>query len=267
LPDGHSSGSGPPGRPGPRSLRPRGHRGQRTAIAAAAALAVALTVSLGNWQMRRAQEKAQLQARRDAAERSAPLSIPATPADAASLDGRRVSVRGRYLADRTVFVDNRTYKGVAGFHVVTPVKIENSQLHVLVLRGWVARDPRERERLPTVRTPQDVVQVEGYGQAAIDPSLELKQAAPPAAQERIWQNLDFERYERWSGLRLQPLVLRQAAAPPVDDGLVRDWPVAGSDVDKHRGYALQWYSMAAVTAGLWVYFTFFRRRGNAFDAS
>ena len=255
MSSGHSSGSAP----GRRWRRP-------AALPTLVAVAViVLTTSLGNWQLRRADEKAAFQAQVDAADRDAPLSISAQQFDPSGFDGRRVVVRGRFVAERTVFIDNRTRKGVAGFHVVTPVRIEGSQRHVLVLRGWVARDPADRNRLPEVPAPAGVVDVEGLGQATIAQVLELRAAPEPGPQDRLWQNLDFDRFERWSALELQPLLVRQTG--DLGDGLVRELPAAGGDVAKHRGYAFQWYSMAAATAGLWIFFTFFRRRERSAEPS
>lgn len=232
-------------------------------------LAVAVTataLSLGFWQLRRADEKRAMQARVDAAAQAVPVSIASVPTDPALLDGRRVAVRGNWVPERTVFIDNRTYKGVAGFHVVTPVKITGSDLHVLVMRGWVAHDVRDRLRLPAVETPPGPVEVEGLAQARIPQVLELQAAPVPGPGDRIWQNLDYRRFEQWSGLVLQPVVIRQSPDAPAADALVRDWPVAGVDVDKHLGYAFQWFLLAAVTTGLWLYFGFFRRRDDNADA-
>ena len=226
---------------------------------------VVLTVSLGNWQTRRAEEKASIQAAIDAAGRDAPLSVTADAADLSSLDGRRVRVRGSFVAERTVFIDNRTRKGVAGFHVVTPVRIEGSQRHVLVLRGWVARDARERARLPQVPTPQEPVEVDGLGQASIAQVLELREAPVPGPGDRLWQNVDFDRFRTWSGLELLPLMIRETGLR--DDGLVREMPPAGDDVAKHRGYAFQWYAMAVATIGLWIFLSFFRRRERSAESS
>jgi len=226
---------------------------------------VALTVSLGNWQIRRAAQKASIQASIDAAGRDAPLSVSAGSTDVAGFDGRHVRVRGSFIADRTVFVDNRTRKGVAGFHVVTPVRIENSQRHVLVLRGWIARDPRDRARLPQVTTPGGVVEVDGLGQATIAQVLELREAPPPGPGDHLWQNVDFDRFRRWSGLEVLPLLVRETGSR--DDGLVRELPPAGDDVAKHRGYAFQWYAMAAATVALWVFLIFFRKRERSAEPS
>jgi len=60
---------------------------------------------------------------------------------------------------------------------------------------------------------------------------------------------------------MQPVLVRQTAE--LDDGLARDWVQPASGVDRHRGYAVQWYAMAAVTAGLWLWLTLRGRRKRA----
>ena len=70
-----------------------------------------------------------------------------------------LSVRGTWLADRTVFIDNKVPAGKAGFIVATPLRIEGGERCVLVLRGWVAGTGDRRE--PAVRTPEGVVEVAG----------------------------------------------------------------------------------------------------------
>lgn len=247
---GHSSDPGRPTR--------RRWRRPRLLPTIAAVLTVALTVSLGNWQLRRADEKRGIQQRIDAVNRDTPVALGGGEIDVAGLDGRLVSVRGNFVPEGTVYIDNRTRKGIAGFHVVTPVRIERSPRHVLVLRGWIAQDFHDRNRLPPVPTPPGVVEVIGLAQASIDQVLELRAAPEPGPADRLWQNIDFDRFSRWSGMPLQPLLVRQANA--LDDGLVREWPAAGADVAKHQGYAFQWYSMAAATVFLWLFFSFFRRR-------
>ncbi len=225
----------------------------------AALVVVVLTVSLGNWQLRRADEKRALQAQRDAAERDAPVDLSASGNDADALDGRRVRVRGRFVSEFEVFIDNRTHRGVAGFHVLSPLRLAGSDSHVLVLRGWVASDPRERWRVPRVPTPEGEVQVEGIAQRELAHTLELGRTPEPGPDDRIWLNVDLDRYRRWSGLAVRQPIVRELAPPQTsagdfDDGLVRDWPQPGGDVEKHVAYAFQWYSMAALAAGLWIWF-------------
>jgi len=83
--------------------------------------------------------------------------------------------------------------------------------------------------------------------------LQLGENAPSEVrQPAVWQNLDFDAFERASGLKVVRWIVQQTDAG--DDGLLRSWPRLSSGVDKHRGYALQWYSLAALIAVLTVIF-------------
>ena len=234
----------------------------------AAIAVVVLTVSLGNWQMRRADEKATLQSQRDAALAAAPVRIGAAPFDMAALAGRRVALEGVFDTRGTIFLDNRTRSGVAGFHVLTPLRVAPASAgdpdarHVLVLRGWIARDLADRTRVPALQTPDGPVRVEGLAMSELAQPIVLGRGeAEPAPDARIWQHLELDAYRRWSRLALQPVLVRQTSA--LDDGLARDWVEPGSGVDKHHGYAFQWYALALATALLWSWLVVIapRRRG------
>lgn len=239
----------------------------------AAFLLVALTVSLGNWQTRRAAEKVALQAERDQAAAQAPVTLDARALAAPdALLGRRVVADGRFLERYSVFIDNRGYRGQAGFHVLTPFRLEGQAETVLVLRGWVPQDPAARGRLPALATPATPVRIEALAQRDLDQVLELMKAAPPGPEDRLWQNASISAVSQWSGLALLPVVLRQtteallpfgvpptASPAPEAVALVRDWPSPGAGVDKHRAYAFQWYSMAVLVTVLWFIF-FWRSR-------
>jgi surfeit locus 1 family protein len=221
------------------------------AIAAlvAAGVGIAATVSLGNWQLRRAEQKLELQARRDAAERAAAVEV--TARDLAGLAERaplRVKLRGRFLHGKTVWLDNRIMDGRAGFFVVTPLEIEGADAVVLVVRGFVARDPVDRQRLPAVGMPEGEVVVEGLVLAEAPRLLDLGGGPPPGPLPAIWQNLDYDAFEQASGYRVARLVVQQTSDS--DDGLARRWPQPSSGVEKHRGYAFQWYALAALLAVL-----------------
>jgi surfeit locus 1 family protein len=227
----------------------------------AAALVVTLTLSLGQWQGRRADDKAAQQAERDAALAAAPVSLDAAGEPGVALEGRRVMATGVFDAAHTVFLDNRTRNGVAGFHVLTPLRLGDDarSRHVLVLRGWIARDIADRERLPPLRTPSTPVRVEGLALDELPQPIVLSAVQEQGVDGgKIWQRFELDAYRRWSGLTVLPVLVRQTSE--LDDGLARDWTQPGSGVDRHRGYAFQWYAMAAVTAGLWLWFVVLRRR-------
>src|SRR6266849_8176040 len=131
---------------GGRVFRP----GVASSIAAAAF--IALAISLGNWQTRRAEEKLELGRRLDEAAKGPVLSVPSVRLDASAFDRRRVSARGRLVARATLLLDNKVLHGAAGYHVLTPLRLEGGELHVLVNRGWIAAG--DRSRLPAVPTPE-----------------------------------------------------------------------------------------------------------------
>ena len=217
----------------------------------AAIAVIALAMQLGQWQSRRALEKLQLKASLAQAEALGPLeATQITPAD---FEKRKVQIQGAWLSEKTIFLDNRTHNSVAGFHVITPFKIEQSDNTILVLRGWVARSVQDRQTIPIIREPLGTVVVGAIAQADLIKSYELGKAFLPQKNERIWQSVTRESFQAWSGLALMPFVLRQTTANPAD-GLIRQWPSLNVDETKHQGYALQWYSLAALTLLLWLWF-------------
>jgi surfeit locus 1 family protein len=226
----------------PRSARFR----LRPAWLAVAVAGCAVFVALGNWQSRRAEEKLAAQRNADALAAAAPVRLPAAPVTASEYVGRRVFVAGEYVPAHTVLIDNRVHKGVAGYYVVTPLRIEGGPLHVLVNRGWVPAGPR-RDRLPDVAVPAGPQRVEGI---ALEPSRRTYALAPDEAPGPVRQHLAIERVAAESGLRLQPVVVQQTGAAP--DGLVRAWERPDAGVDTHRAYAVQWYALAVLTAVIYI---------------
>lgn len=226
-----------------------------------ALVVIGLTTSLGIWQLQRASEKAAAQAHQAEALARAPTLLDAAtldglvagPSAAADLDGRLVRVQGHFDAAHTVFLDNRTRQGVAGFHVLAPLKVAGGDQVVMVLRGWIARDPRDRTRLPTLRTPEGPVEVQGLAQRELAQPVVLGgRNGGERETARLWQHYEPDGFAAWSGLKPAPLLVRQTVEPAYRDELARDWNQPGTGVDRHRGYALQWFTMAALALAVWI---------------
>ena len=215
-----------------------------------------LTVWLGNWQSERAETKRTLQARYDAATQDPPIHVGRVLLTRDDLIYRKLEVQGVFDDRHTILLDNRVLDGVAGYHVLTPLRIDGSALAILVNRGWVAAG-RSREQLPRILAPQGRVKLEGM---AVDPNSRYLELAHAAPQGRVWQNLDFARYAADSGLALQPVLLLQTSQQ--SDGLQRNWPRPDTGVGMHLGYAFQWYSLATTLAVLWVVMNVKRDREN-----
>jgi surfeit locus 1 family protein len=220
--------------------------------AAAALAAIALTVALGNWQSRRAEEKSARGQELDAAASRAVLALPPSLVDASAYAFARVSARGEYSSKHTILLDNKVLRGVAGYQVLTPLKIAGGDVHVLVNRGWVAAGAR-RDSLPQIRTPSATETVEGI---AVVPTKNIVELDAKTEEGMVWQNLVLARYAKWSGLKLQPVVLQQTSQS--DDGLARVWDRPDTGADKHRGYAFQWYALAITILIAYVILSFKR---------
>lgn len=232
----------------------------------AAALMAALTFSLGQWQLSRAAQKAALQA---SIEQQATQPILrnadlAAQAELAALKDRRVHLTGRWQAAQTVYLDNRPMNQKPGFWVITPLILEGSDKAVLVQRGWIPRDFQDRSRLAPVETPPDMVSVQG--RMAPAPGKLYEFAGAPTGLIR--QNLVINDFRAETGLPLvQALVVETG---PASQGLLREWPAPNAGVDKHYGYAFQWFGLCALVVGLYAWFQWLlpqRRRAKGFDSS
>jgi surfeit locus 1 family protein len=220
---------------------------------------MALTARLGLWQLDRADQKLTLQAALLQRQALPPLpeSVLARDDTQALEQTHRISrVQGTWLPQHTVYLDNRQMNARVGFFVLTPLRLADGSA-VLVQRGWIGRDFLDRSRLRPVPTPAGEVAVEG--RLARDPARLYEFEG--AAQGPIRQNLQLAAFALETGLRLRPVSLLQTS--PADDGLSRDWPRPAADVQKHYGYAFQWFALCALIGGLHVWFRIIRPRRKA----
>ncbi|UZR27424.1 SURF1 family protein [Methylococcus mesophilus] len=225
------------------------------------ALALPLFCSLGVWQLNRAAEKRALQAQLASQSGEPPLRLDAPNADIEPPRYRRVAVKGEYDAGRQFLLDNQIHGGKAGYHVLTPLRLEAADLAVLVNRGWIPAGP-DRRRLPDLPIQMSAVELTGVVERFPAVGLKLEGAEVPApGWPATVQVPEREALERRLGYRLLPyqVLLDQGAA----EGYARDWKPANVDPDKSTGYAFQWFSFAAIALGLFLRHGF--RAGAAQD--
>jgi len=209
-------------------------------------LLLPLLITLGFWQLEREDEKRALAA---AFERQ--QSMP--PAPLSALDGqapetlayRPVRLEGRYLAGRDLLLDNRTREGRFGNEALTLFRLGSGEL-ALVNRGWLPADPSRLE-LPAVPLVDDEV-VEITGQVYVSPGkpyLLADEALPEGWPKRV-QAVEMAKLAASLGEPLFPYPVRIDAGEV--GALQVDWRVLNVSPAKHRGYAVQWFTMAAVLA-------------------
>ncbi len=229
-----------------------------------AALAGAgIAARLGMWQLDRASQKQSTSALMQARSGEAPLDDAGFArlccADAQAARHRRVRLQGRWATEHSVWLENRQMHGRPGFILVTPLRLAGRPEAVLVQRGWAARDNDERTRVPAIAAAPGAVEV--HGRIAPPPARLYEFGA--AASGAIRQNLDVPAFAAQTGLALLPVSILQLEAPGSSapaDGLLRDWPQPAADVQKHYGYAFQWFALGALMTGLYVWFQLVRPR-------
>lgn len=200
-----------------------------------------LLISLGFWQLDRAQEKQLL-----LEEFTQQYQLPAKKIEAIDLsvsqqnNYQHVIVSGSYDNDRYWLLDNQPREGKVGYEIIMP--FWTGEQWLLVNRGWVL-SPIYRDQLPEFTTPEGDVTIEGYFFGASKNAV-FTQTASDLKQEwpkRVLQ-LDHVQVEKALGGNVAPLPLRVTDSSP--GAFITQWPVINTLPEKHQGYAVQWFAMA-----------------------
>ena len=222
----------------------------------AAVLAIAAFSWLGLWQLDRAGEKERRRGTFVARTTDAPillnqrLSIMPAEIDPDWWRYRHVEVSGNVFGERQYLLDNRTRNGVAGYHVYLPMLVTGLERVVLVNRGWVETGP-SRERRPDVSLHESELVVSGIVDHPRHTLLLGDDGYTGSSWPKVVQRIDLDKTARDLKRPVLPFVVLMEMALP--HGFVREWsPYLGIGPERHRGYAFQWFSLAAAVAVVWI---------------
>ncbi len=212
---------------------------------------------LGQWQLNRAALKVSFQESATQAQLASatPINTVSNLISAAAVY-RRVLVEGTYDPTRQFLWDNRTKNGIAGFEVISPVKMPSGEW-VLINRGWVAPGA-SRSQLPDIELPtialEQSLSIEGLlsrpskGFSSGD-AVETSDGWP-----RILQFFDYESLSDILGGPVLPVVVQVQSVNGTGadvtvyqarpEWLEANWEPAASGPAKHYSYAFQWFAMA-----------------------
>ncbi|WOJ92498.1 SURF1 family protein [Congregibacter variabilis] len=205
-------------------------------------------IALGFWQLDRADEKADIAHRESERAMAAAVSLDQLTAVAREEQAfRKVIVSGHYVEDAVIFLDNQMRDGRYGHDVYGVFYDQPSEQYVLLNRGWVEGDSSRRS-LPEVDVPS--------GEFALSATAYVPPGKPYLLAEDQFADLKWPLLvqtvasdalhellkEKFAG-QVFATELRLAAGSPT--GFRRDWPVLNVSPEKHQGYALQWFTMAA----------------------
>ncbi len=213
----------------------------------AVVLAVVLFLKLGFWQLSRAEEKDNRFSLLEHYAQEPPVTIPESLVALDDYLYRRIEVDGYFDPNKSIFLDNKIYQGIAGYHVLTPLRLANSSIYIVVNRGWVAGG-NDRSILPDIDTPNGLVHLVGI---VISPSVKAFSLSNDNFTGNVWQNFDLDSYQNITKLNFQPILLLQQN-DVVNDGLIRQWETPDSGSSRNTGYAFQWFSFAALAFILYI---------------
>ncbi len=214
-------------------------------------LAIGVLAGLGSWQLHRLTWKNELVAERTAQLAAPPISLPGQTSEPQELEFRVVTLVGRFLHDKELYLAARPYKKQVGYHVVTPLQLEDGRV-VFVDRGWIPPDHQDplarQEGLVAGRIEMDGVLRQGGWKGR---DLFRPENDPEA---NLWLWFDLPAMAAAAGLdRAITSVYVQA-----EDPLAGSYPIARPyEVDlrnDHLEYALTWYALALILLVIFVVF-------------
>ncbi|MEE4145249.1 MAG: SURF1 family protein [Halieaceae bacterium] len=209
---------------------------------------VPLMAWLGLWQLQRAEEKAAMAASWEQRQSQPPVPLEHVwDEPAAGLAYLPVRVSGVFEADRYFLLDNRIYEGRFGYEVLGIMRLDDGDRRVLVNRGWIAGDPARRV-MPDI--PAVGGRVELLGHIYVPPGVPYTLAEQNLGESwpKVLQSIEMTKILHTLGVsedgQAFPYSVRIAAGQP--GALIVDWQVVNVSPQKHRAYAAQWFTMAAV---------------------
>jgi surfeit locus 1 family protein len=196
-------------------------------------------VSLGFWQLDRADEK---QAIVDAIVLA--QSTPTKPLELENINSKehyKVLLNGYFDSDKQFIYDNQIVKSNAGYYVLTPFILNNDSA-ILVNRGFVPWYGKRDELID--------IAIDGHprtievGLIRPQKRIQLKKQDVDTNFPILIQSLDLDQFSLLSGYQFVPMLAQLDVN--ASNGFFRQWKPFYGSVDKHLGYAFQWFFMAFV---------------------
>jgi surfeit locus 1 family protein len=206
-------------------------------------------ISLGVWQLQRAEEKRNIQESWQSQQALPPVQF-ANMQNHEAAEFRRVRVQGTFDAEHYWLVENQVLDGKLGYEVLMPLVVKGSTTDkpavLIVNRGWVPADPYRKE-LPEISTPENSVEITG---SLITPGVN-RLITNQAQQVDDWPvrvlqaDLDlFGDHLRSAGYAAEPYARLLRIDADSVGALTVSWQPMNMSPAKHVGYAVQWFSMA-----------------------
>ena len=221
-------------------------------------------IKLGFWQYDKAALKQKIQANFEQTNTNQSPNLKDYLLNSEQLEFKKVEVDGEYDNQYQILIDNKVENSLAGYHVITPLKIQNSDTYVLVNRGWI-QGSKSRADIPVFDTPAGALNIKGMAWLPTKKIFTLEdktlvdkvpgdksQATTNAEWQLVWQNLDMQKYVKTAPIKILPIIVK-LDNDSVAGGFVRNWEMSAGRIVTHMGYAYQWFGFAFAALAIYLY--------------
>jgi len=202
---------------------------------------IVFLTSLGFWQLDRANEKRAI----EASIQKANTGIVELITDENRLlekEYYQVRLKGQYQSNKQFIYDNQIVDQVSGYYVLTPFKLEGQPSTIIINRGFIPWNG-DREKLADVSIEKTKSEIKVQISKPIK-RIELKSSEIGNNFPVLIQAVDLVKMSELAGIDFSSMVGLLDAS--MDDGFVRKWEPYTGSIEKHIGYAVQWFLMAIV---------------------
>lgn len=212
---------------------------------------VPVFIKLGLWQYNKARLKQEVQASYNASLDYDALTLPAKLENLDAWKYKKIKISGHYETEYQILLDNQVEDSRAGFHVITPLKIESRSDYVLVNRGWIAGNTMHTD-IPAITTPEGKVEIVGLVWVPSKKIFTLESAEEKSQWNKVWQHMDLQRYQKSVAINVLPIVIKLDANSSAG-GFVRNWQLPAEKIATNMGYAYQWFGFAVASILIFLY--------------
>jgi len=181
---------------------------------------------------------------------------------ASTLRYPRTRVSGRFVADRGYLLDEQMRAGTLGVHAVAVFGVDGEDRALLVDRGWIAWNhaPGTVPALPPL--PGGTVELSGLYAAYPGGGLRIggNELLAQSSWPKLTLHLDATEISADLGKPILPRMLLLDA--DASSGFAREWTPNVMPPERHRAYALQWFTFALAALAIFI-FVHWRKPENA----
>jgi len=202
-----------------------------------------LLISLGFWQLDRADEKRAIEGQIDSAN-SGDVKLIDSAEFLKDKEYYHVRLQGSYVGDKQFIYDNQIVDQISGYYVLTPLVLKGDSKAVLINRGFIPWNGR-RDKLADIDIGEELTEVKVQISKPVK-RMELEASELTGDFPVLIQALDLDEMSTIASLDFASVV--GLLSPETENGFVRQWEPYTGSIERHIGYAIQWFLMALVLA-------------------